>query len=67
MLALFKMNFKAISYYLGLSCLPVSFLSIIALLTLAYFNSNLQQDSIRLIYFHFELQQTECNKGKITV
>ena len=32
------MNFKAISYYLGLSCLPVSILSIINILYSSYFD-----------------------------
>ena len=39
------MNFKSISYYLGLFCFPVSFLSLINILYASYFDYFLNVDS----------------------
>ena len=41
----FKMNFKAISYYLSLFCFPVSFLSFVNILYSSYFDYFLNIDS----------------------
>jgi trk system potassium uptake protein TrkH len=45
------MNFKGISYYLGLSCWPVSILSFVNILYSAYFDHYLNLDSYLLTLF----------------
>ena len=45
------MNFKGISYYLGLSCWPISILSFVNILYSSYFDHYLNLDSYLLTLF----------------
>ena len=63
------MNFKGISYYLGLSCWPVSILSFLNILYCSYFDHYLNLDSYLLtlfisLFFAFSLYLVSKNAEK---
>ena len=63
------MNFKGISYYIGLSCWPIAILSFVNILYSSYFDHYLNLDSYLLtlfisLFFAFSFYLTSKNAEK---